>query len=138
MEELTDDYRQHLLDLCEATDLTNDFAAWKLAQEAKTAIPLLVAELRRLRELCDDNGIETEEPVPLERQPCGCEVRRGFWELCDKHSAMDYCPEVHYPDGEVRHVDETGFCYRSSSPIPKDVQDRVDEVFERRRREGTW
>ena len=49
MEELTDDYRQHLLDLCEATDLTNDFSAWKLAQEAKAAIPLLVAEVRRLR-----------------------------------------------------------------------------------------
>ena len=44
MSELTDDYRQHLLDLCENTDLTSEFAAWKLAIEAKTAIPLLVAE----------------------------------------------------------------------------------------------
>ena len=47
MSELTEEYRQHLLDLCEATDPADGFAAWKLAQEAKTAIPLLVAELLR-------------------------------------------------------------------------------------------
>lgn len=45
--DLTDDYRQHLLDLCENTDCGDHFAAWKLAIEAKAAIPLLVAELRR-------------------------------------------------------------------------------------------
>ena len=138
MAELTDDYRQRLLDLCENTDLTSDFSAWKLAQEAKAAIPLLVAELCRLRELCHENGIETSERAPLRKQPCGCAVDLGLWELCDKHLEMGYCPEVHYPDGEIRHVDETGFCYRSSCPMPRDVQDRVDEVFERRRREGTW
>lgn len=47
--ELTDEYLQHLLDLCERTDPADDFSSWRLAIEAKTALPLLIAEVRRLR-----------------------------------------------------------------------------------------
>ncbi len=49
MQELTDEYRQHLLDLCERTDPADDFSAWRLTIEAKTAIPRLIAELRRYK-----------------------------------------------------------------------------------------
>ncbi len=136
--ELTDDDLDRMQARCDAAMHSSEQSMAMLGSMAYTDMPRLISEVRRLRELCDENGIEWGPPEPpLEQQPCGC--RFDGWELtpCNAHKPPAYIREVHFPEGRIQRWDETGFCYCEISPIPSDVQARVDEVFARRQSEGS-
>lgn len=108
--------------------------------ESRNAMPALIAEVRRLQAIIEENGLEEDPLVPLRHQPCGCQICvceddvqcQGCGAKNCGHHPVGQMPVIEYEDGTKKWFDEDGHCYREAGPIPKRIQDRIDEIFARK------